>query len=81
MEQLHCVQDSQGNPEDSKEYKAAVARVRQAVSVQKAVGFMDASRPAKYATDSNGLCVFACTASRHQNTIWHAGQLLSSNKP
>ena len=33
---------------DSKDFKVAVARTRQAVSVQKAIGFMDASSPAKY---------------------------------
>ena len=62
------MQDSHGNPEDSKEYKAAVARVRQAVSVQKAVGFMDASRPAKYAVDSDRkvcFCMRHVMASKH----------------
>lgn len=46
---LHVLQDS--DPEltaDSKDFKIAVARTRQAVSVQKAIGFMDASSPAKY---------------------------------
>lgn len=65
------LQDSQGNPEDSKEYKAAVARVRQAVSVQKAVGFMDASRPAKAIVElkqalmANGLARGPLLHSRH----------------
>lgn len=46
----HCtLQDSQlQNTADSKDFKVAVARTRQAVSVQKAIGFMDASSPAKY---------------------------------
>lgn len=37
----------QGHHQDSKDFKIAVARTRQAVSVQKAIGFMDASSPAK----------------------------------
>ncbi len=40
-------QVSQGSHQDSKDFKAAVARTRQAVCVQKAIGFMDASSPAK----------------------------------
>ena len=41
------MQISQGHHQDSKDFKIAVARTRQAVSVQKAIGFMDASSPAK----------------------------------
>ena len=42
------LQESKGSHHESKDFKAAVARTRQAVSVQKAIGFMDASSPAKY---------------------------------
>lgn len=54
-------QMSQGHHQDSKDYKIAVARTRQAVSVQKAIGFMDASSPAKaivelkHALEENGV--------------------------
>ncbi len=43
----YALQGSQDIRQDSKDFKAAVARTRQAVSVQKAIGFMDASSPAK----------------------------------
>ncbi|KAL3153812.1 hypothetical protein ABBQ32_013393 [Trebouxia sp. C0010 RCD-2024] len=54
-------QMSQGHHQDSKDFKIAVARTRQAVSVQKAIGFMDASSPAKaivelkHALEENGV--------------------------
>lgn len=54
-------QESQGSHQDSKDFKAAVARTRQAVCVQKAIGFMDASSPVKaivelkHALEENGI--------------------------
>ncbi|DBA99326.1 TPA: hypothetical protein ACH3X3_011930 [Trebouxia sp. C0006] len=54
-------QGSQDIRQDSKDFKAAVARTRQAVSVQKAIGFIDASSPAKaivelkHALEENGI--------------------------
>lgn len=54
-------QESKGSHHESKDFKAAVARTRQAVSVQKAIGFMDASSPAKamvelrHALEENGI--------------------------
>jgi len=58
---LQDLQGSQDIRQDSKDFKAAVARTRQAVSVQKAIGFMDASSPAKaivelkHALEENGI--------------------------
>lgn len=61
VDSLQDLQGSQDIRQDSKDFKAAVARTRQAVSVQKAIGFMDASSPAKaivelkHALEENGI--------------------------
>ena len=69
----YVLQGSQDIRQDSKDFKAAVARTRQAVSVQKAIGFMDASSPAKYLLISLNCCMAVTMLSRVADCVDHAG--------
>lgn len=46
---------SQAEAENSKSYEMALARARQAIFVEKAIGFMNIGSPARYRIQRNSL--------------------------